>query len=441
MPAVDERPEQEAEAARESVGERIRRLRLERGMSQRDLAEPGISYAYLSRIEAGARKPSVNALRVVARKLRVPLAYLETGDPVSGEIGRDLRLGNAELTLRLRRENGTLVQTFRDLLSEAHEEADDGAALRARIGLGLALARNGEYREAIRHLENAAAAPAVTPPARPYLYATLGRCYAASGAPTDAVRLFEECLADLPEDDRALHVRFSSYLSCALADRGDFERARDVLAELGDEAEAELDATGRVQLYWSLARVASMEGDAVTAMTHMRRALGLLEASEDTLELARAHLHCAEILVLEGQVAQASPHIDRAARLFELGADQRDLGALRIQEARRALSEGDTEQATRLAREALDFLAEHLVDQGSAWHALGLAQMRGGEVDAAAASFDKAAAQLEESGEWREALAVYRSWTRMLREAGRQQEALDVADRATLVSIRTLSWR
>jgi transcriptional regulator with XRE-family HTH domain len=57
MPAVDERPEQEAEAARESVGERIRRLRLERGMSQRDLAEPGISYAYLSRIEAGARKP------------------------------------------------------------------------------------------------------------------------------------------------------------------------------------------------------------------------------------------------------------------------------------------------------------------------------------------------------------------------------------------------
>jgi hypothetical protein len=49
--------------------------------------------------------------------------------------------------------------------------------------------------------------------------------------------------------------------------------------------------------------------------------------------------------------------------------------------------------------------------------------------------------QLEEGAEWREALAAYRDWSRMLRAAGRDQEALDVADRATAVSIRTLAWR
>ncbi len=37
------------------VGRRIKALRVERGMSQRDLAAPGMSYAYLSRIEAGQR--------------------------------------------------------------------------------------------------------------------------------------------------------------------------------------------------------------------------------------------------------------------------------------------------------------------------------------------------------------------------------------------------
>jgi Trp operon repressor len=37
------------QAERETVGERIRRLREERGLSQRELAEPGVSYAYLSR--------------------------------------------------------------------------------------------------------------------------------------------------------------------------------------------------------------------------------------------------------------------------------------------------------------------------------------------------------------------------------------------------------
>jgi len=36
----------------EGIGERLKRLRLERGFSQRDLSSPGVSYAYISRIEA-----------------------------------------------------------------------------------------------------------------------------------------------------------------------------------------------------------------------------------------------------------------------------------------------------------------------------------------------------------------------------------------------------
>jgi transcriptional regulator with XRE-family HTH domain len=48
-------------------------------MSQRDLSSPGVSYAYISRIEAGARTPSVKALRLLARKLGVTVEQLETG--------------------------------------------------------------------------------------------------------------------------------------------------------------------------------------------------------------------------------------------------------------------------------------------------------------------------------------------------------------------------
>jgi transcriptional regulator with XRE-family HTH domain len=63
------------------VGTRIRLLREKRGLSQRDLSEPGISYAYISRIEAGARRPSEKALRMLASKLGVTALELETGDP------------------------------------------------------------------------------------------------------------------------------------------------------------------------------------------------------------------------------------------------------------------------------------------------------------------------------------------------------------------------
>src|SRR5205809_7908444 len=63
----------------ESIGVRLKRLRLERDLSQRELSGPGVSYAYISRIEAGARTPSVKALRLLAQKLGVSVEQLETG--------------------------------------------------------------------------------------------------------------------------------------------------------------------------------------------------------------------------------------------------------------------------------------------------------------------------------------------------------------------------
>jgi transcriptional regulator with XRE-family HTH domain len=63
----------------ETTGERIRRLRAEQGLSQRELAADGVSYAYVSRIEAGTRIPSAKALQSLAAKLGCTALYLATG--------------------------------------------------------------------------------------------------------------------------------------------------------------------------------------------------------------------------------------------------------------------------------------------------------------------------------------------------------------------------
>ena len=63
----------------ETIGQRVKRLRLERALSQRDLAEPGVSYTYVSRIEDGTRQPSLMALRTLADRLGVTPLYLELG--------------------------------------------------------------------------------------------------------------------------------------------------------------------------------------------------------------------------------------------------------------------------------------------------------------------------------------------------------------------------
>jgi transcriptional regulator with XRE-family HTH domain len=88
-------------ARREGIGARVKRLRLDRELSQRDLSSPGISYAYISRIEAGARTPSVKALRRIAGKLGVTVELLETGEPTPVERGvADADLEFASLTTR-----------------------------------------------------------------------------------------------------------------------------------------------------------------------------------------------------------------------------------------------------------------------------------------------------------------------------------------------------
>src|SRR5438128_8875992 len=84
----------------ETIGARLKRLRLERGLSQRELSSPGVSYAYISRIEAGARTPSVKALRMLASRLGVSVEYLETGHDLRDTDERELALADAELEIR-----------------------------------------------------------------------------------------------------------------------------------------------------------------------------------------------------------------------------------------------------------------------------------------------------------------------------------------------------
>jgi transcriptional regulator with XRE-family HTH domain len=79
----------------QAIGDRLREARVRAGLSQRELSEPGVSYAYISRIEAGVRTPSVKVLRKLAPKLGVSVSWLETGhDSAAEELARIVLLAN-----------------------------------------------------------------------------------------------------------------------------------------------------------------------------------------------------------------------------------------------------------------------------------------------------------------------------------------------------------
>src|SRR5215213_6583857 len=111
-------PDVSEDSSVESVGARLKRLRLQRGLSQRDLSSPGVSYAYISRIEAGARTPSVKALRKLSQKLGVSVEYLETGRDIRDVDDRELRLADAELELRLGENTKEAEQKLEAILQE-----------------------------------------------------------------------------------------------------------------------------------------------------------------------------------------------------------------------------------------------------------------------------------------------------------------------------------
>src|SRR5437867_12722441 len=61
------------------LGERLKEARERAGLSQRQLAFPGCSAVYISRIERGERVPSLQLLRELGRRLGAHEDYLATG--------------------------------------------------------------------------------------------------------------------------------------------------------------------------------------------------------------------------------------------------------------------------------------------------------------------------------------------------------------------------
>jgi transcriptional regulator with XRE-family HTH domain len=62
-----------------AVGKRVFQARESAGLSQRELAFPGCSAAYISRIERGERVPSLQVLRELAARCSVSESFLAWG--------------------------------------------------------------------------------------------------------------------------------------------------------------------------------------------------------------------------------------------------------------------------------------------------------------------------------------------------------------------------
>jgi tetratricopeptide (TPR) repeat protein len=406
------------------VGRRLKEARKRAGLSQRQLSFPGCSPAYISRIEAGDRIPSLQLLREMGRRLGVSEDYLATGSE-RGDEAADLM--EAELAMRLD-ERGEAARLYQKGLENAVTSEERALAL---AGLGQLAFRDGNPREAIVRLEEARRAAPGELPDHASWADTLGRAYSMLDNLEAASAIFRESFeAAEQREDPVESVRFAVLLANALIDKGEFADAEKLLERTVELAPDARDPVFRARVYWSHSRLHALQKNTRTAARYARRALELLDMTEHTYYAARAHQLLAHIELDRN-------HPDEALELIRTGIDMLgdsgtkiDHALFRLEEARALLQLGERDEAAAIAMESAGLLADAAPFEAGRGYTVVAEVFEELGDRAKARELYELAAELLRPAASRYLLEVYQKLARLLEAEGKKDEALEVLKKA-----------
>src|SRR5690242_21313709 len=299
--------------------------------------------SYVSRIEAGARIPSLQILHEFAKRLRVTPEFLATGRPDGEDLSSELL--EAEVALRLGDDDRAA-----QLYEAARGDADSPASLaRVQLGLGRLALRRHEIAQGIFLLEDAVGSGELAPGDASAAANALGRGYVMQSRYDEAFAIFERFLDEArSRRDHFDEVRFSVLLANAYIDHGDYARAHATLGEVLDLARQTVDPLLRASLYWSQSRAYLSQGEPDRAAEYARLALATLRASEQTLEAARVLQLLAFIENDRGNPAAALELVDEGEPIVSAAGQTTDAAMFTIERARALSALGETDEAAEL---------------------------------------------------------------------------------------------
>jgi tetratricopeptide (TPR) repeat protein len=347
------------------VGVRLKSARLRAQLSQRQLAFPGCTAAYISRLEAGARVPSLQMVNQLALRLEVSGQWLATGVDSTADAPTDLI--EAEVALRL----GEIDEAERQY--RAHLQPGDPARATAFAGLGQIAFRAERWEESIRLLEQALEARRGSTLLDPGAVDTLCRAYARTGSLESAIALLRRGAAEAADAGASIEqLRFTVLLANALIDASEFGQAEAVLASVIGIAEGNEDPLTTARVMWSQSRLHSMRHEPQLAGRYARRALEILERTENSSYVAMAYHLLAYAEIESGNAQEALELLRHGRELFgsELGA--RDEARFSLEEARALFALERHADAARTGARTLALLdAVSPGDRGRAYVTLG----------------------------------------------------------------------
>jgi tetratricopeptide (TPR) repeat protein len=410
-----------------AVGRRLRQAREAAGLTQRELSFEGCTAAYVSRIEAGARVPSLQILREFGKRLGVSADFLATGS--SGDPDLSSQFLEAEVALRL----GD-YQRATKLYEEARDGAESSAAVaRAQLGLGRLAAGRGHIEQAAGLLKEALDSGELNSGDASAAANALGRIYTTQNRFDDAFALFERFLDEARRrGDQFDQVRFSLLLANAYVDHGDFGRAHAAVGEVLDLARQTIDPMLRAGLYWSQSRVYLAQGEPDRAADYARLAIATLKASEQTLEAARALLLLAFIENDRGNPEAALELVEEGEPIVAAAGETTDAAMFAVERARALSTLGEGEEAAALLLGIVPRLnAAAPKDAARAYLEVADIFRKQGDVARALELYELAVEQAPVPG--RSVAAALTAMAEIYEDQGEPQLALDLLKRALAV--------
>lgn len=408
----------------EEFAERLRTARSDAGLTQKALSFPGCTTGYVSRLECGARVPSLQVIHELARRLGVSVQWLARGndDGDGGSLAEVAR--QAELALRL-----DDLERARDLyVSLLSAESPTQFRARAEAGLGQLAFVKDDANAAIKHLERAYELdPALDDAAAAD---TLGRAYARIGAEEEAQELFRRELERAEDrDDRVNRIRFTVLLANCLIDATEFSEAASLLSRaLADVRGGDPLSVARVQ--WAQSRLHAYRGETELASKYARQALALLEASEFTAYTARACRALAHIELDAGNTEEALQLIERGRSMLGAAVTSHESAVFALEEARALAQLDRSEEAVSLAMaSAAGFADAHPVDVGRSYSQLADALARRGD-DERALEIYELAIEFHERRPSRFLAEAYAHYAELLERSNRTPDAFTAYKRA-----------
>jgi transcriptional regulator with XRE-family HTH domain len=407
------------------VGVRLKAARTRAGLTQRELAEPRYTKAYISALENGLIKPSMAALRFLARRLgTVPEAFLADQDTHWQRLDAELRLAAGDWE--------AAGDRFQAILDSGVAGLGRGLSL---LGLAEATYRQGRSREVIAYAAEArellTRANRTADAQRATYWLAAG--HHATDDPNRARMLLEELLAattDSGSTDPLLRVRILISLAATLTQGGEPVPAIGLLEE-ARQIGADLDDRRRALLLLSLAQSYRMAGDLEGAVRTGVESLALFQAVDARGEAAMTDNELALTYLGLGNLEQARRHASAARTQIEKDQDDFRLAHIADTEARIALARDDVDGAARLAAEAAALAESSQNPKGlvDALLTVARAARRQGDRSAAIAALERAAGVAADSPPAR-LRQVLTEWSEIAAEAGDHAAAYELTRRA-----------